>query len=103
MVAQSLPMPKSHGLSIIAAAVRDGEYRCKGANDTISASSAMAHRYLTRDPKDGNLFRPGENAVAVLARARELGKVPDADALDNPAMKVAVARDPHSIDAGRAL
>lgn len=103
MAAQSLPMPKTHGLSIIAAAVRDGEYRCKGANDTISASSAMAHRYLTRDPKDGNLFRPGDNAVAVLARARELGKLPDADALENPAMKVAVARDPHSIDAGNRL
>ncbi|QTQ84589.1 ParB N-terminal domain-containing protein [Agrobacterium tumefaciens] len=103
MAAQSLPMPKSHGLSIIAAAVRDGEFRCKGANDTISASSAMAHRYLTRDPKDGNLFRPGENAIAVLARARELGKLPETDALDNPAMKVAVARDPHTIDAGNRL
>ncbi|MBP2540426.1 N6-adenosine-specific RNA methylase IME4 [Agrobacterium tumefaciens] len=103
MATQALPMPKSHGLSIIAAAVRDGEYRCKGANDTISASSAMAHRYLTRDPKDGNLFRPGENAMAILVRARDLGKLPDADALDSPAMKVAVARDPHSIDAGNRL
>ncbi|MGV1900724.1 MT-A70 family methyltransferase [Agrobacterium sp. 22-3674b3] len=75
MTAQNLQMPKEAGLSIIAAAVRDGQYRCQTAQEVRAACSAMGHRYLTRDPKDGNLFRPGEHATAVLDRARENGKL----------------------------
>ncbi|HCJ70845.1 MAG TPA: S-adenosylmethionine-binding protein [Agrobacterium sp.] len=37
----------------------------------------MAHRYLTRDPKDGNVFRPGERAAAVIDRAKTEGKLPE--------------------------
>ncbi len=103
MTAQNLQMPKEAGLSIIAAAVRDGQYRCQTAQEVRAACLAMTHRYLRRDPKDGNLFHPGEYALAVLARARETGRFPDATALDNPAMKVAVARDPQSIDVGNRL
>lgn len=101
MAAQHLQMPKHAGLAIISSALRDGEYRCQTAQEVRTACSAMAHRYLTRDPKDGNLFRPGENAVAVLERARELGKLENDDGL--PVKLVAIQRDPASIDAGNRL
>lgn len=101
VTAQNLQMPKGAGLTIISSALRDGEYRCQTAQEVRTACSAMAHRYLTRDPKDGNLFRPGENAVAVLERARELGKLENDDGL--PVKLVAIQRDPASIDAGNRL
>ncbi len=101
MVVQNLQMPKHAGLAIISSALRDGEYRCQTAQEVRTACSAMAHRYLTRDPKDGNLFRPGENAVAVLERARQLGKLENDDGL--PVKLVAILRDPASIDAGHRL
>ncbi|MGP4686151.1 MT-A70 family methyltransferase [Agrobacterium pusense] len=101
MAVQHLQMPKHAGLAIISSALRDGEYRCQTAQEVRTACSAMAHRYLTRDPKDGNLFRPGENAVAVLERARELGKLENDDGL--PVKLVAIQRDPASIDAGNRL
>lgn len=101
MAAQNLQMPKGAGLAIISSALRDGEYRCQTAQEVRTACSAMAHRYLTRDPKDGNLFRPGENAVAVLARARELGKLETDKGL--PVKLVAIQRDTTSIDGGNRL
>lgn len=70
MTAQSLQMPKDAGLNIIASALRDGEYRCQTSQEVRTACSAMGHRYLTRDPKDGNLFRPGDRAAAVIERAK---------------------------------
>lgn len=103
MTTQSLQMPKDAGLNIIASALRDGEYLCQTSQEVRTACSAMAHRYLTRDPKDGNLFRPGDRAASIIERAKTEGKLPDADALDNPAVKVAVARDPNSIEAGNRL
>lgn len=103
MTAQSLQMPKDAGLAIISAALRDGEYRCQSAQEVRAACSAMAHRYLTRDQKDGNMFRPGDRAAAVIERAKTEGKLPHADMLDNPPMKVAVARNPDSIEAGNRL
>lgn len=75
MRTQSLQMPKETGLAVIMAAVRNGEYRCQNPQEVRAACSAMAYRYLTRDPKDGNLFRPGEKAAAILERARESGKL----------------------------
>ncbi|WHA40936.1 MT-A70 family methyltransferase [Agrobacterium larrymoorei] len=103
MAAQTYPMIGTKGLAIVVAAVRDGEFRCEGHNDRLSASSAMAHRYLTRDAKDSNLFRPGENANGILERARAEGKLPEEDAISIPARKVAVARDPLTIDADDRL
>jgi N6-adenosine-specific RNA methylase IME4/ParB-like chromosome segregation protein Spo0J len=103
MTVQSLQMPKDVGLAIISAALRDGQYHCQSAQEVRAACSAMAHRYLTRDPKNGNLFRPGDRASAVIGRAKTEGKLPDADALDNPTMKVAVAREPNSVEAGNRL
>ena len=102
-MAETLPVPKGNGLAIVAAAVRDGEFRCQNANEIIAANTATAHRYLTRDKKDGNLFRPGDFAIDMLDRARALGKL----AADEPAIvrerKVAVTRDPQTIDAGHRL
>ncbi|MBB3944683.1 N6-adenosine-specific RNA methylase IME4 [Rhizobium skierniewicense] len=103
MAAQTHPMLGANGLSIVAAAVRDGEFHCKSHNDRVSAASAMAHRYLTRDAKDSNLFRPGDNAADLLDRARTLGKLPDADAASLPERKVATVRDPQTVDAGNRL
>lgn len=103
MAAQRHPLLGSNGLRIVASAVRDGEYRCADHNDRVSANSAMAHRYLTRDAKDSNLFRAGDNAPGLLERARAEGKLPEEGAASNPARKIAVARDPHSIDAGNRL
>ncbi|MET0170923.1 MAG: MT-A70 family methyltransferase [Agrobacterium vaccinii] len=103
MSAQSLPLPKEQGLSIVAAAVRDGEYRCAAPNEVIAACKAMAQRYLTRDPKDGNLFRPGVNAIALLDRARALGKLPETDIISLSERKVATVRDPQTVDAGNRL
>lgn len=97
MTAQTLPLPKEQGLSIVAAAVRDGEYRCTAPNEVIAACRAMAQRYLARDAKDGNLFRPGVNAIDMLDRARALGKLPEAGAGNLPERKVAVARRIDSI------
>ncbi|MCM2434151.1 Spo0J and IME4 domain-containing protein [Agrobacterium rosae] len=103
MTSQTLPLPKEQGLSIVAAAVRDGEYRCTAPNEVIAACKAMAHRYLMRDAKDGNLFRPGVNAIELLDRARSLGKLSDADLESLPERKVAMARDPQTVDAGNRL
>lgn len=77
MKAESLQMPKDAGLNIIASALRDGEYRCQTSQEVRTACSAMGHRYLTRDPKDGNLFRPGDRAAAVIERAKTEGKLPE--------------------------
>lgn len=77
MTVQSLQMPKDAGLNIIASALRHGEYRCQTSQEVRTACSAMAHRYLTRDPKDGNLFRPGDRASAVIERAKTEGKLPE--------------------------
>ncbi|WP_421424108.1 MT-A70 family methyltransferase [Agrobacterium rosae] len=77
MAAQNYPMIGPTGLGIVAAAVRDGEFHCKSHNDRLSAASAMAHRYLTRDAKDSNLFRPGENAHGLIERAQSEGKLPE--------------------------
>lgn len=103
MIVQTLPLPKEQGLSIVAAAVRDGEYRCTAPNEVVAACKAMAQRYLTRDAKDGNLFRPGVNAIDMLDRARALGKLPEADAANLPERKVATVRDPQTVDAGNRL
>ncbi|POO54273.1 hypothetical protein CPJ18_01855 [Agrobacterium rosae] len=103
MTSQTLPLPKEQGLSIVAAAVRDGEYRCATPNEVIAACKAMAQRYLTRDAKDGNLFRPGVNAIDMMDRARALGKLPEADAASLPERKVATVRDPQTVDAGNRL
>lgn len=103
MAAQTLPMPKELGISIVATAVRDGMFRCQTAQDVRAACSAMGNRYLERDGRDGNLFRPGEYAIALLERARELGKLPANKALEAQVRKVAVARDAASIDAGNRL
>ncbi|KRA05391.1 hypothetical protein ASD74_02525 [Rhizobium sp. Root564] len=103
MSVNGLPLPGEVGLSIVAAAVRDGEYRCEKPNEVIAACKAVVNRYLTRDRKDGNLFRPGDNAIELIDRARALGKLPEADAVAVPARKVAVMRDPQMIDAGDRL
>ncbi|TBN10853.1 hypothetical protein EYC79_18040 [Agrobacterium cavarae] len=103
MSVNGLPLPGEVGLSIVAAAVRDGEYRCEKPNEVVAACRAVANRYLTRDRKDGNLFRPGDNAIELIDRARELGKLPQADAVAVPARKVALMRDPQTIDAGDRL
>lgn len=101
MTSQSLPLPQERGLSIVATAVRDGSFYCKSPADVISAGKLMANRYLARDPKDGNLYRPGALAVALLDRARSLGKLKDIDA---PAARmVAIPRDPESVLAGGRL
>lgn len=97
MAAQNYPMIGATGLGIVAAAVRDGEFRCKKSNEIIAAGKAMAHRYLTRDPKDGSIFRPGDNALGLLDRARTEGKLPEAGAPNLPERKVAVARRIDSI------
>lgn len=103
MRTQSLQMPKETGLAVVMAAVRNGEYRCQNPQEVRAACSAMGYRYLTRDPKDGNLFRPGEKAAAILERAREQNKLPAEFELAKTASKVAVARDPKSIDVGDRL
>lgn len=81
MAAIEFPLPRVLGIEIVVAAVRDGEYRSKSANETIAANLCVVQRYLTRDPKDGNLFRPGEHAIGMLDRARELGKLPETEAM----------------------
>lgn len=103
MSVNGLPLPGPVSLSIVAAALRDGQYRCEKPNEVVAACKAVANRYLTRDRKDGNLFRPGDNAVELIDRARELGKLPQADAISIPARKVAITRDPQTIDAGDRL
>ena len=102
-MAETLPVPKGNGLAIVAAAVRDGEFRCQNANEIIAANTATAHRYLTRDKKDGNLFRPGDFAIDMLDRARALGKLAAGEPAIVRERKVAVARDPQTIDAGNRL
>jgi N6-adenosine-specific RNA methylase IME4/ParB-like chromosome segregation protein Spo0J len=103
MAAIEFPLPKVVGIAIVAAAVRDGEYRSKSANETIAANLCVVQRYLTRDPKDGNLFRPGEHAVGMLDRARELGKLPAVDPETGSGSKVAVLRDPATINSDDRL
>ncbi len=77
MNAQRLQMPGDVGLNIVSVALRDGEFRCQTTQEVRAACAAMAHRYLTRDPKDGNLFRPGDRAAAVIERARTEGRLPE--------------------------
>lgn len=77
MNAQRLQMPGDVGLNIVYVALRDGEFRCQTTQEVRAACAAMAHRYLTRDPKDGNLFRPGDRAAAVIERARTEGRLPE--------------------------
>ncbi len=103
MSVNGLPLPGEVGLSIVAAAVRDGEYRCERPNEVVAACKAVVNRYLTRDRKDGNLFRPGDNAIELIDRARALGKLPQAEAVAIPIRKIAVMRDPQTIDAGDRL
>jgi N6-adenosine-specific RNA methylase IME4/ParB-like chromosome segregation protein Spo0J len=92
MAAIEFPLPRVLGIEIVAAAVRDGEYRSKSANETIAANLCVVQRYLTRDPKDGNLFRPGEHAIGMLDRARELGKL-----LETEAMSRVVVTGPYQL------
>lgn len=103
MSVNGLPLPGEVGLSIVAAAIRDGEYRCEKPNEVVAACKAVVNRYLTRDRKDGNLFRPGDNAIELIDRARALGKLPQTDAVAIPTRKIAVMRDPQTIDAGDRL
>lgn len=98
---QSLPLPQARGLSIVAAAVRDGEYRCEVTADIASALKLMSNRYLKRDKQDANLYRPGEYAVALLERARALGKLPEEPVQDD--QWVATWRDPKTVRAGNRL
>lgn len=103
MAAIEFPLPRLLGIEIVAAAVRDGEYRSKSANETIAANLCVVQRYLTRDSKDGNLFRPGEHATGMLDRARELGKLPAVDPETGSNSKVAVLRDPATINSDDRL
>ncbi len=103
MNAQRLQMPGDVGLNIVSVALRDGEFRCQTTQEVRAACAAMAHRYLTRDPKDGNLFRPGDRAAAVIERARTEGRLPEKNRSVNAATKVAVGRDPKTIDVGDRL
>ncbi len=98
---QSLPLPQARGLSIVAAAVRDGEYRCEVTADIASALKLMSNRYLKRDKQDANLYRPGEYAVALLERARSLGKLPEEPTQDD--QWVATWRDPKTVRTGNRL
>lgn len=103
MAAIEFPLPRTHGITIVAEAVRVGEFRCKSANETIAANLCVAQRYLTRDLKDGNLFRPGEHAIGMLDRARELGKLPAVDPETGSNSKVALLRDPATINSDDRL
>lgn len=98
---QSLPLPQARGLSIVAAAVRDGEYRCEVTADIASALKLMSNRYLKRDKQDANLYRPGELAIPLLDRARALGKLPGKVVVNGRV--VAFWRDPKTVRAGNRL
>ena len=101
MTSQSLPVPQERGLSIVSAAVREGSFRCRSAADRISALKLMGNRYLSRDKKDADLFRPGEFAAAMLERARLLGKLKEEPAQDD--QWVATWRDPKTVRTGNRL
>ncbi|MGV1769774.1 MT-A70 family methyltransferase [Agrobacterium vitis] len=95
------PKPGSAGLSLIVAAIRDGEVFTKDVAQVIAANKVAAEGcgYLIRDQKDGNRWYPTDRARDMLV-ALGLGDVAPSS---QPKTKVATERRIDSIRAEHRL